>query len=278
MNYRHAYHAGNFADVFKHIILIAISNALSRKETPYCYLDTHAGIGYYDLLANTTQKSKEYEKGILKIMQAANPPALVQQFLNCIKAINPEGMTPLRYYPGSPYIARHFLRANDRAVLSELHEEDYQILKNTFHHDKQVAVHHQDGYQALKAFLPPKERRGYILIDPPYEVQDELMQVGSQLATALKRFETGVFALWYPIKERRAIERFHYSLKDKIQRPVLIAELSIHPENVPTHLNGSGIAIVNPPWQIEQAIHEVLPWLWEALSENKKGRYEVKHL
>ncbi|MDR3478273.1 MAG: 23S rRNA (adenine(2030)-N(6))-methyltransferase RlmJ [Gammaproteobacteria bacterium] len=278
MNYRHSYHAGNFADVFKHIILIAVSNALARKESPYCYLDTHAGIGYYDLLSNSAQKSKEYVNGILKIMNEPNPPKLVQQYIDCIKAINPDGIDPLRYYPGSPYIARHFLRAQDRAVLTELHDDDYPILKDTFHHDKQVAVHHQDGYQALKAFLPPKERRGFILIDPPYEVQDELMQVGSKMATALARFETGVFMLWYPIKERRAIDRFHHSLKDKIKRPILIAELSVHPENVPTHLNGSGLAIVNPPWQLDKAIAEVLPWLWRVLSENKQGRHEIKTL
>jgi len=278
MNYRHAYHAGNFADVFKHIVLVALTNAMLRKETAFCYLDTHAGTGVYDLFAEQARKSKEYESGIAKILAQPNPPVLVQQFLNCVTALNPGGINPLRYYPGSPAIVRHFLRPQDRMVLTELHEEDYNFLKNTFRHDKQVGIHHLDGYQALKAFLPPKERRGFVLVDPPYEVPDELSFAGTAIGQALERWAKGIYALWYPIKERRAVDRFHHALKDKWKAPILIIELSIHAENLPTHLNGSGIAIVNPPWKLAEEIKAILPWVWATLSPQKQGRYEIKTL
>lgn len=278
MNYRHAYHAGNFTDVFKHIVLLALTEAMLRKEKPFCYLETHAGTGYYDLLSNAAQKSKEFESGISKIIAAPNQPALITTFLSCVQALNPETNSLLRYYPGSPYLVHHLLRKEDRMVLCELHEEDWLLLKRAFPHDKQVAIHHQDGYLALKAFLPPKERRALILIDPPYEETDELSTAASMLTGAVQQFETGVYALWYPIKEHRSIDRFHNLLKERISRPLLVTELSIYPENVATHLNGSGLVIVNPPWQLDQALNQVLPWLWKVLSPNKQGRYQTKLL
>lgn len=276
MNYRHAYHTGNFADVFKHIVLTALIQSLLKKPTPFCFLDTHAGSGVYDLQSPEAQKTKEFSSGISKILEQANPPELIQTYLQSVKQLNPKSITPLHLYPGSPYIVRHFLRPKDRMVLSELHAEDYQSLKQFFWHDKQVGVHHQDGYIGLKAFLPPKERRGLVLIDPPYEKPDELMQMISVLSPALARWETGIFALWYPIKDYHSIERFHQSLKERINRPLLITELSIFPDNVATHLNGSGMLIINPPWQLDQEIKAVLPWLWQTLSPNKQGRQEVK--
>jgi 23S rRNA (adenine2030-N6)-methyltransferase len=278
MNYRHSYHTGNFADVFKHIILTALTSALLRKENAFCFLDTHAGQGSYDLQASETQKTKEFTSGITKILQADNPPPLIQQYLQIVNTLNPDGIEPLRFYPGSSYFVRHFLREQDRIVLTELHEEDYQRLKQFYRRDKQVGVHHQDGYNALKAFLPPKERRGLVLIDPPYEQPDELMQMISVLEQALQRWETGIFALWYPIKEYRSIERFHQAVKQRLNRPMLISELSIFPENLATHLNGSGMLIINPPWQLDREINTVLPWLWQTLSSNKQGRYEAKNL
>jgi len=278
MNYRHSYHAGNFADVFKHIVLVALIQSQQRKDSAFCYLDTHAGIGKYNLLSGPAQKNKEFNNGILKILQETDPPALIKKYLEFVQPAGTSATDKLHYYPGSPCIVRHFLRPQDRMVLCELHEEDCQLLKEAFPRDKQVAIHHQDGYQGLKAFLPPKERRGLVLIDPPYENPDEVTKVVSELATALLRWETGIYTLWYPIKERRSIERFHHSLKLKIDHPMLVTELSIYPENVATHLNGSGMIIVNPPWQIDQEIKEMLPWLWRTLSPNKEGRYDIKTL
>lgn len=279
MNYRHAYHAGNFADVFKHIILVALVQALTQKENAFCYLDTHAGTGYYDLLSEPAQKSKEFGLGIEKIFRAKNPPPLIKQYLHCVQKINNQLsksiIASLRYYPGSPYIMRHFLRHQDRMVLTELHPQEYQLLKNAFLDDQQVNVQLLDGYKGLKAFLPPKERRGLILIDPSYERPHEFLDVMAGLQLALKQFETGVYAIWYPIKDRAPIERFQLALKENIRRPILITELSIYPENIPTHFNGCGMVIINPPWKLEQQMKQILPWLWKVLSINNQGGYQI---
>ncbi|MBV9576800.1 MAG: 23S rRNA (adenine(2030)-N(6))-methyltransferase RlmJ, partial [Gammaproteobacteria bacterium] len=181
MNYRHAYHAGSFTDVIKHTILIMLMEALARKESPFCYIDTHAGAGYYNLSAESAAKNKEYLGGIEKIIQQDNPPPIIKRYLDCIHHINNQlthtQFSSLKFYPGSPMIARHFLRAHDKIIACELQAQEYQLLKNTFAGDKQVAIHHMDGFLGLKAFLPPQERRGLVLIDPPYENPDELMHI-----------------------------------------------------------------------------------------------------
>jgi 23S rRNA (adenine2030-N6)-methyltransferase len=181
----------------------------------------------------------------------------------------------LRYYPGSPWLARFFIRTEDRMVLSELHPEDIKILKKNMGTDKRIGIHHQDGYVSLKSFLPPKERRGLILIDPPYEKNNEYQELPNQLANALKRFETGVYAVWYPIKSRQQNHLFHQSLQKSIQRPFLTAELCIYADDVAGQLNGSGMIIINPPWQIDQELKNILPWVWENLSINKQGYARV---
>lgn len=274
MNYRHTYHAGSFTDVFKHVVLVALIQSLLRKETAFCYLETHAGIGHYDLHAETTQKSKEFVDGIQKVFAQKNPPQLIQDYLNCVKKLN--NNDELRFYPGSPYFAKALMREQDRMVLSELHPDDFQTLKNFFRHDKQIAVHHQDGYQSLKAFLPPKERRGLVLIDPPYEKPDELQKLPEILVHALKRWETGIYAVWYPIKARRQITQFYDEIKAKIQRPILISELCIYSEDIATQLNGCGMMVINPPWQFDQQLETILPWLWKTLSVNGQGRFSLE--
>ncbi|MEO8402808.1 MAG: 23S rRNA (adenine(2030)-N(6))-methyltransferase RlmJ [Gammaproteobacteria bacterium] len=274
MNYRHTYHAGSFTDAFKHIALIALIQSLLHKDTPFCYLETHAGIGSYDLLSVTAQKTKEFEMGVKKIFTATNPPALIQDYLSCIKKLNPD--EALRHYPGSPYFAQHFMRPDDRAVLSELHPDDAHTLKRFFARDKQISVHAQDGYQSLVAFLPPKERRGLVLIDPPYEKPDELMSLPRILAQTIKRWDTGIYAVWFPIKNRLQIDRFYRELKTKISRPMLFSELCIYPEDVAQQLNGCGMVIINPPWQLDLRLKEILPWLWKTLSVDKQGHFRVE--
>lgn len=275
MNYRHLFHAGNFADVFKHIILIALVKALVRKETPFCFLDTHAGVGCYDLSSESAQKTKEYENGILKLLTTKDAPELVQEYVDFIKHMNSSSKCFL--YPGSPKIVKHYLRPQDRMNLCELHHDDFLTLKKNFRNDSQIGIHHLDGYQGLKAFLPPKEKRGLILIDPPYEDPEEFKQLLHFLPIALKRFETGVYAIWYPIKHRHTIDRFHSEIKTKISRPMLISELCIYPDNVATQLNGSGMLIINPPFQIDQQIHGFLPWILQQLSIHK-GQCHLKSL
>jgi 23S rRNA (adenine2030-N6)-methyltransferase len=274
MNYRHAFHAGSFADVFKHTLLISLTQAMQRKEGGFCYLDTHAGTGIHDLKSVPAQKSKEYETGVMKIMQKEDAPDLIQLYRTIISRLNtPE--ESLHFYPGSPYFVKHFLRPQDRMVLTELHEDEYDALKNNFPHDKQIGIHNLDGYQGLKAFLPPRERRGFVLIDPPYEKDDELMDLIASLCAALERWETGTYAVWYPIKEYRAIERFHESLRQRIDRPLLAVELIIYPPTMPTLLNGCGMLFINPPWQMDEEIKKFLPWLWQTLSPNQQGSYEM---
>lgn len=279
MNYRHAYHAGNFADVLKHVVMIAIIQSMQRKDTAFCYLDTHAGMGYYDLQSEPTQKTKEYLGGIEKIISAEHPPALIKTYLNCIHDINNQlshaNYASLKYYPGSPLIANHLLRPQDRLIACELQPEQYGLLREAFIGNRQAAIHHTDGFLGLKAFLPPKEKRGLILIDPPFENPDEFTQLARHLPHALKRFESGVFAIWYPIKDLRQVERFYQALEQSISAPILSIDLTIYPD-LPSHLNGSGLAIINPPWQFKETIDGVLPWLWKALSINGQGQYATK--
>lgn len=279
MNYSHSYHAGHFADVFKHMILVSLIKSLLRKENGFCYLDTHAGPGYYDLFAEEAQKTKAFETGITKVINQKNPPDLVRQYLNCVQRINSRLskslIASLRFYPGSPAIVGYFLRAQDRMILSELHPQEFRLLKNNFANNKHAITQMMDGYQSLKAFLPPKERRGLILIDPPFERPNEFAYLVSVLPQALKRFATGIYAIWFPIKDRPPIERFYKLLKENIQLPMLAAELSVYPETSAQHLNGSGMVIINPPWQLDQQLKEALPWLLKVLSVHGQGQQRV---
>lgn len=278
MNYKHGFHAGNFTDVFKHILLIGLIEDLQRKDKPLCYLDTHGGIGIYDLSSEQALKTKEYESGIEKIIQQENPPQLVKQFLHCVHEINNQRShakyASLRYYPGSPLIAKFFARGRDRVIVCELHPEEYQSLRNTFAGEKQVAVHHMDGFLGLKAFLPPPEKRGLVLIDPPYEDTDDYTRIVHSLQSSLKHWAGGVYVVWYPIKEKMVTERFYRSLKANIQQPILAVDLMIYPE-IPNHLNGCGLAIINPPYQFDQKIKGIAPWLAQALGIAGAGRVNI---
>lgn len=278
MNYRHSYHAGSFTDVVKHIILTALITSYSRKDTPFCYIDTHAGIGYYDLFSEFAMKTKEYTKGIEKIIAQDKPPALVQRYLDCVHKINNKltgaKFASLRYYPGSPYIARYLVRPHDRIIACELQPQEYQALRNAFAGDKQVAVHHTDGFLALKAFLPPPENRGLVLIDPPYEDPDEFTRIAHALPIALKRFVSGTYTIWYPIKEKAPVERFYRTLKETIACPIFAIELTTYPD-LPQHLNGCGVVVINPPWQFDDSINEILPWVWNALTINGQGGFRA---
>jgi 23S rRNA (adenine2030-N6)-methyltransferase len=279
MNYHHGYHAGSFTDVFKHVILVALIKALLRKEKAFCYLDTHAGAGCYDLFSAQAQKSQEFESGISKVLHEKNPPDLIKQYLNCVQKINNQltgsSTSALRYYPGSPAIMHYFLRPQDRMVLTELHPQEQQLLKNYFANASHTSVHLLDGYQGLKAFLPPPERRSLILLDPPYEKPYELSYLASLLPIALKRFTTGIYAIWYPIKDRLAIEHFQQTLQQTIQQPLLVTEMTIYPEESPVRLNGCGMIIINPPWQLDTQLLAYLPWLWKILSPYQQGQYRI---
>lgn len=267
MNYRHIYHAGSFADVFKHIILICLLESLQKKDKAFCYLDTHAGIGTYDLQQVEAQKTQEYHLGIEKILQqTVIPYAEIQTYLDIVKSLNTDQQ--LRYYPGSPYIARHLLRPQDRMIISELHPDDFFLLKQEFRHDPQVAIHHQDAYLAMKAFLPPPEKRGLVLIDPPYEKTNELEQIIKSIELALKRWAGGIYAIWYPIKDKVFHEQLQKKLRQLTDKEILFAELSIPAED-PLHisLSSTGVAIINPPWQLDQKLAAITQWLSKVFAQ-----------
>jgi 23S rRNA (adenine2030-N6)-methyltransferase len=275
MNYRHIYHAGNFADVLKHCVLIALSQSLQKKNSPIFYLDTHAGVGKYDLTTAIAKKTREYENGIARIYHLRNCPSAVSVYKSIVRSVNPQTKT-LHFYPGSPLITRALMRAQDEMVLTELHKDDVQTLKDNFYQDKQVAVHHTDGYQGLKAFLPPKEGRGLILIDPPFEVENEFAQITDGLQAALKRFPAGVYLVWFPIKNQGEVSNFYAELKNIKCKNILAIELTVSERAVNSGLTSCGLVIVNVPWQFEIELKPVVSWLFNALTDDPTRKLNIK--
>jgi len=279
LSYRHDFHAGNFADVHKHIVLSLLVQSLLHKDSAFCYFDSHAASGRYDLHGAEAQKNAEFRQGILRLWQGDSIPQAVRPYLAAVQSVNPPTYKAApRYYPGSPRIVRHFLRSHDRMILSELHPADFQRLQYEFAEDRQVAVHHLDGYQGIKAFLPPKERRGLVLIDPAFERRDETSHMISGLQTAYKRWAQGVYALWFPITNRGALTKYYRRLAKSGIRKILSCELCIRPPLTARHLNGSVMVIVNPPWQMDASLRELLPWLARVLAENEQASYRVEWL
>ena len=271
MNYRHAFHAGNHADVLKHIVLLALLDALKKKDAPFFVLDTHAGRGRYLLAAPESRKTGEADAGILRLMGEARMPEVVERYLRAVEANNPVGA--LIAYPGSPLLIAQALREQDRLAACELQADEASALKELFAHDARVAVHARDGYTAMKAMLPPKLgatrfARGLVLIDPPYEVQDnEYPMIISTLRETLERWPQATYAIWYPIKLRRSLQPFFRKAAALPGKSVLAVELQIRPDDSPLRLNGSGLVIVNPPWQFDQQLAPALPVLKKALGE-----------
>lgn len=264
MNYRHVYHAGNFADVHKHASLALMLEHLKRKDAPFLYLDTHAGLGAYDLTWIEAGKTGEWKDGIGKVLDDPCPPEEMEPYLRVVRALNRDG--GLRYYPGSPAVAGALARPEDRLALVELHPQDVETLRRRFVGDRRAGIHHGDGYEALRALLPPRERRGLVLIDPPFEVRDEFERMRKGLAQALKRWPTGIYALWYPIKARQPVERFHAELAMLGLGKVLAAELMIRPDGGSDTLNGCGLVVINPPWKLDESLAVLMPWLAEVLA------------
>lgn len=279
MNYRHLFHAGNFADLMKHAVLVALLTALSRKDKPWRYYDSHAGSGLYDLKAEAAVRTGEAVAGIGHLYKTkVEPPEPVAALLRIVAAANP-GLPPgemPRFYPGSPRIAAALARDQDRLVLAERHPEEAAMLRRALQHDKRIAVHERDGYEMVRALVPPPERRGLVLMDPPFERDDEFAVLADTCLAAQARWADGVYALWYPIKESAPVARLHRRLQQSSQRPVVVAELSIAPSSQAS-LNASGLAIVNPPWQIGQTIAEALDYLRRELAP-AQGRAGVTWL
>lgn len=279
MNYRHAYHAGNFADVLKHAVLVGLIEVLKQKNTPFCVLDTHAGSGRYALQSEEAEKTREYMAGILPLLALAHLPSLLHVYLNLVRAFNPGPGHGLHVYPGSPLITASLMRAQDRLVACELEPGEAEALRAEFAADTRIACHHRDGYEAMRALLPPREKRGLVLIDPPFEAQlGEFDRVLDALTLAHGRWPTGIYAVWYPIKLRHDAEHFYRRLAALPFGKVLIAELCLHQPNSNLRLNGCGMALLNPPWRFDTTLVEVLATLSEALRQSRYGSHELRWL
>lgn len=274
MNYRHAYHAGGFSDVMKHGIECLILDYLTKKEKGFVYLDTHAGIGHYDLHSDESSRGQEYRQGIHKIMALPHVPAEVQIYRDIVSHYYdaPQKL----FYPGSPLIAKHFLREQDKLILNEFHPEDSQLLKQVFRREPQVHCHQRDAYEFLPAMLPPEPRRGLILIDPPYEERQELPSAVKLLKEGLDKFAQGVYLLWYPIKDYRNESAV------KVLRQARLPADSLHleyfhqkPETDSNKLIGSGVVVVNPPWPLKEQATVFLEQMVKTLSKVGEGYQRI---
>lgn len=282
MNYRHHFHAGNFADVMKHALLVRLVRALQKKEKGFLYLDTHAGRGRYDLareaVGESLARKPEWPEGIGRLWGDVMPEEL-REYLELVRAFDRDAGNleeAPRFYPGSPRIVRQMARAQDRLALCERHPAECAGLRAEFEREAGTSVHEMDGYVALRAMLPPAERRALVLIDPPYEAQDEFAQLGAALAEGLRRFPSGVFAIWYPLTGRAKVDEFFAGLRESNPPPTLACELEIAGEMAPMKMRGCGLAIMNPPWRFEAEVEPLIRFLAEALAQAPGARGRVE--
>lgn len=276
LSYRHQFHAGNVSDVFKHALLTRLLLALGRKDKPYQLLDTHAGIGLYDLQHPWSEKTQEWRKGIALVHGRGDAPEALKPYLDAVRAENPDGQ--LRHYPGSPRIARRLMRPDDRLVLCELNKDDCAALKSAMQGFRHTSVNNQDGFAAVRAFLPPKERRGLTFIDSAFDEADEFARVARTVREAQQRFATGMVAVWYPLMGTSAMQAFERSLQAAGLPKTLLLELTVHPDGYTEHIRGSGMIVVNPPFGLDREAPPLLDWLWQALSPRGEGHTRCEWL
>ncbi|ABI65040.1 protein of unknown function DUF519 [Maricaulis maris MCS10] len=282
MNYRHAFHAGNFADVLKHSVLALCLEHLNAKPKPYRVIDTHAGIGGYDLASSEAERSPEWKDGIGRLIDADLPEpvqAMLGPWLDIVREMNPDG---IKAYPGSPEIAARLIREEDRVHLCELHEADSVTLDNRYRRDARIKVERRDGYKALKSLVPPKEKRGLVLIDPPFEDRDELAHMAEAVMGALAKWPTGTFIFWRSLKNLWAADRFDNGLaewliseKDFEPEKILRADLWIRDLASEGKLAGAGVVIINPPFTLEETLVNAMPWLAETLAQGNGYGWRV---
>jgi len=288
-SYRHAFHAGNHADVLKHTVLLQLIRYIEQKETACMFIDTHAGAGIYALEDKFASKSAEYVNGIARLWERKDLPAVVADYVQMVKGFNYDGR--LRFYPGSPYCAEKLLREQDRLRLFELHPSDSKILENNFRkleahaaaqglrpaRGKRVMVSKSDGFAGLKALLPPPSRRGLILIDPPYEDKSDYRKVQLALEDALARFATGIYAVWYPLLQRQESRQLSDRLKRLPANGWLNVTLTVGtPSPDGFGLRGSGMFVINPPWTLEPSLREVMPFLANVLQQDAGAEFALE--
>ena len=280
MNYRHAFHAGNFADVFKHALLVGLLESLRLKPAAFCYVDTHAGRAHYDLRGAEAVRTREHVDGVQRLLDAPDLPTALARYVGIVREFDVGNAGTLARYPGSPAIAATLLRAQDRAILCELHDEEVAALRDALRGDARFAIHQRNGYAAMNALLPPEQKRGMVLIDPPFEAQGaEYLRIQDALGRALSRWPNAIYAAWYPIKLRETVAPFHRWLAGHAgSSDVLVAELLVHPGNSALRLNGCGIALVNPPWQFDRQLETWLPALAGLLAQGRHPDARIEWL
>jgi len=274
LSYLHGYHAGNHADVLKHTVLTALLARLVAKDKPVRYIDTHAGAGVYNLRARAAQRNREHEGGVGKLWDSHDAPSAVSRLLTLARAFNGDGA--LKRYPGSPWLARESLRPIDDLFLFELHPAEHRSLKKACATDRRVKVLRDDGLTACIGLVPPPSKRALTFVDPSYELRDEYRQVVDALGKLHKRFATGVFAIWYPVIERRWVERYERALRAAGIPAISTYELCIARERREGGLVGSGMFVVNAPWQLDEELGEALPWLAERLGVEREASHRIE--
>lgn len=274
LSYRHAFHAGNHADVLKHVVLSLCLEYLKQKDKPVWYIDTHAGAGAYSLLSNEAKKNAEYKTGIARLLTArAELPDFLQSFWSVIDGMNAE---QLQTYPGSPLFAAQLLRDQDRLRLFEMHPQDTQLLEQQFARDRRAVVADSDGFAGLKALLPPPSRRAFVLIDPPYELKEDYVRVHKTLQDALRRFATGTYAVWYPLLSREDAPHLANSLQT-LDASWLKVELMIDKPRGEFGMFGSGMFVINPPWTLHEQLKLLMPQLKTLLANEEAADFVLEY-
>ena len=276
LSYRHAFHAGNHADVLKHLVLIQLTRYLGQKDKPFWVIDTHAGAGLYALDTGYATQLKEFESGIGKLWARKDLPAPVAEYVELVRAINPDGK--LRFYPGSPWLAFKTMRPQDSLRLFELHSSDSRILQDNFSdHARRVSITTANGFDALKALLPPPPRRALVLIDPSYEMRDDYQHVLAALKDGLTRFATGTYAVWYPQLAKTEARQLPEKLKRLPVKSWLNVSLTVHaPTSDGFGMHGSGMFIINPPWTLHKTLAEIMPWLVQVLGQDAGASFVLE--
>lgn len=278
MNYRHAYHAGSFSDVLKHVVLTLVIDYLKRKDKPFRVIDTHAGIGRYDLAAEGA-RTGEYLSGIANLFGGPDMPEALRPYLEVVESLNDSGSGgSLRWYPGSPLLVRSLLRERDRLTAVELHPDDHATLAAEFDGDVAVKVRRLDGFLALKAFVPPKERRGLVLVDPAYEARDDFHRLADGLEQAWRRWPTGIYLAWYPVKEPAEVEAFRRRVAASALGPSFEATLTVARPRPGGPLASSAMLIVNPPWRLDHSLEALLPFLAKTLARDDGATSRLRWL
>lgn len=276
LSYRHAFHAGNFADVLKHSVLTLVLEYMTRKEKGFYYIDSHSGAGMYQLADEYAQKTGEYKDGIAKLIEQQDLPEALEPYIDLVKDLNREE-DELSLYPGSPGIARQFTRRQDSAHLFELHPTDIEHLKEYSQRWNKSHVKQSDGYQGVLGLVPPPNRRGVVLIDPPYELKEDYLKAVRTIVNAYKKFATGTYILWYPVVKRELVEQMQNAFTKSDVRNVVQVEYCQKADTTEYGMTGTGLFIVNPPWQLSQQLEEILPYLKAKLGENETS-YTLKQL